>query len=230
MIDFHSHILPGVDDGSASIDESIGLLHKLKEQGVGVVCATPHFIAAEEDVDSFLERRNNAYEQLKPHLDENCPEIILGAEVAYYEGVARLEGLDKLRLEGTKLLLLEMPFKEWSAYSMQELKELSCRGRLQLVLAHVERYMAFEKSAVWDKLLDYGILMQVNASFFLNWRTKGKALKLLDNGSVHVIGSDCHNLEYRPPRMGEAAEVICKKYGDGLLREIDRFGRHIIRR
>ena len=230
MIDFHSHVLPNVDDGSSSVEESLAMLRALKQQGVNTVCATPHFDATTETVEEFLKKRQSAYESLLPHLDDSCPRILLGAEVAYYEGISRLEDLTKLRLEGTRVLLLEMPFCRWSGYALTELRELSCAGRIQLMLAHVERYRKFQKPGVFDKLLEYGIVMQVNASYFLDWRTRRKALRMLDKGIVHVLGTDCHNMEHRPPRIGEAFDTISKRFGDGMISEMERFGKYLIRK
>ena len=99
MIDFHTHILPGVDDGSKNVEESLLMLDSMKNQGVKTVIATPHFYANDESVESFLSRRNEAFSSLKKSLADG-PEIILGAEVRYYDGISRLEDLKKLRIEG----------------------------------------------------------------------------------------------------------------------------------
>ena len=64
MIDWHSHILPGIDDGSRDVSESLALIEKLSEQGVDTVVATPHFYADDNSVDAFLEKRNKAYEAM----------------------------------------------------------------------------------------------------------------------------------------------------------------------
>ena len=100
MIDFHSHVLPHMDDGSKNMAESISLIEMQKQQGVNTVVATPHFHANDESVESFLDRRLKACIELRKQLPENAPNIIMGAEVRYYEGISRLEGLKKLRVEG----------------------------------------------------------------------------------------------------------------------------------
>ena len=68
MIDFHAHILPFVDDGSASLDESMSMLRMLREQGVDTVCATPHFDALHDSPDDFFQKRNEAYSKLKEYI------------------------------------------------------------------------------------------------------------------------------------------------------------------
>ena len=216
MIDFHSHILPKVDDGSGSIEESLELLKRLKEQGVTAVAATPHFLPDKESVSQFIERRNKAYEALTAQVEPGMPEIMLGAEVKYYEGISRLEDLKSLRLEGTKLLLLEMPMCKWHEFAIRELIDISCMSRITPVLAHIERYLPLQKKNVIYTLLESGILMQSNASFFTQLASKRNALKMVANGEIHFLGSDCHNLTSRPPKLDKAVDVITKKFGDGF--------------
>ena len=224
MIDWHSHILPAMDDGSKDVAESISMLEMQASQGVGTVIATPHFYANDETVTAFLERRTKAYEALKEQLGENAPKILLGAEVRYYQGISRLEGLRDLTIEGSKLLLLEMPMSVWTETMVRELVELSGKNSVRIVLSHVERYIKLQKSAVWNRLLESGIMMQVNASFFTSLASRRKAITLLQDGVVQFLGSDCHNLTTRPPVLGQAAEVIRKKLGNGFLDQMQEYG------
>jgi len=223
MIDFHSHILPGIDDGSRSVEESLEMLDRLSKQGISKVIATPHFYADNESVAEFLARRKVAYDALSNELKPDMPEILLGAEVKYYQGISHLENLKDLRIENSDLLLLEMPDCRWTEYTAKELAELSNYGSTTVVLAHIERYFEFQDIQVFDKLLQYGILMQVNASFFLELLTRRKALKMLKNHTVQLIGSDCHGVNRRPPRIGEAIDRIRKKFGDGFVKYIDDY-------
>lgn len=224
MIDWHSHILPAMDDGSKDVAESISMLGMQTSQGVGTVIATPHFYANDETVASFIERRAKAFEALKEQLGENGPHILLGAEVRYYQGISRLEGLKDLTIKGSKLLLLEMPMSVWTETMVRELVELSGKNSVRIVLAHVERYIKLQKSAVWNRLLESGIMMQVNASFFTSLASRRKAITLLQDGVVQFLGSDCHNLTTRPPVLGQAAEVIRKKLGNGFLDQMQEYG------
>ncbi len=228
MIDFHSHILPGVDDGSQSVSESLALLQALSDQGVKTVVATPHFYANHESVEDFLSRRAAAAAALKAALPENAPEILCGAEVRYYPGISRMTGLTELCIEGSRLLLLEMSMSRWTEYTVKELIELASYGDITLVMAHMERYMKFQEDKVIRRLYESGIRMQFNASFFSEFSTKRKAISMLRNGEVHLIGSDCHNLRSRPPRMGQACEVICKKLGQDFLTQFNAYGRSLL--
>lgn len=224
MIDWHSHVLPALDDGASDVNESIKLVRLLNSQGVGTIIATPHFYADDESVESFLNRRNIAYEDLKNELDEKSPKIILGAEVRYYQGISRLTELDALRIEGSKLLLLEMPMSRWTEYMIRELVELSTKSRVRIILAHVERYLPLQKLNVIDNLLQCGILTQANASFLNSFATKRNALSMLDKGMIHFVGSDCHNLTSRAPQIGRAMEIIKKKFGDNFIEQMNEYG------
>lgn len=228
MIDWHSHILPAMDDGSRDVEESIALLRQLREQGVGTVIATPHFYANDESVDSFLERREQAYGQLSKRAETDLPQIVLGAEVRYYPGICRMEHLKKLRIEGSKLLLLEMPFAKWTEYTVRELMELAGAGSTRIVLAHVERYLSLQSGKTWEQLYRSGILMQVNASFFYELKTRRRALRFLNAGRIQFIGSDCHNLTSRPPRLDRAYEAIRKRFPEDFLVRMNEHGRAML--
>ena len=228
MIDWHTHILPNLDDGSKSIDESITMLEMLKAQGVDIVVSTSHFYANDERVSSFIERRQNAYEKLCGSLAEDAPKIILGAEVEYYSGISRMEDLKLLRLGNSKVLLLEMPMAKWSNYTVKELIEISSSRDYKLLIAHIDRYMSYQSSKVLEQLIGNGVLMQANASFFDGFFKERKALKLLNEGFIHAIGSDCHNISSRPPRIGSAFNSIQKMFGAQYLNSMNDFGKSLL--
>lgn len=224
MIDFHSHILPRMDDGSRSKEESIAMLKLLATQGVEKVVATPHFYANDESVAAFLERRQASYDSIKALLSPELPEIVLGAEVRYYEGISQLTELKDLCIQGSRLLLLEMPVAKWTPYTVRELMDLSSSGNMTVVLAHVERYMEFQQKDVWERLLEHGILMQVNASCFASFLSRRKVLGLLKRQRVHFIGSDCHNMSGRPPNMGKVLGMIQQKLGTAFANAFVHYG------
>ena len=228
MIDFHSHILPAIDDGSQSVEESLEMLRALKAQGVDTVIATSHFYATHRSPESYLQRRNAAFDKLKQVLTDDCPRIILGAEVLYFPGISRVDALESLCTEGTDLLLLEMPFTSWSESMIAEVNEMARNHRVQLIMAHIERYYFKQKVSVWDEFLSRGILMQSNADFFLPFWEGRKALKLLREGRIHLLGTDCHNMKDRRPRMDEAVRRIQRTVGGETLEEIDQLGHRLL--
>ena len=124
-IDFHSHILPAIDDGSRDVKTSIEMLQMSSAQRIAVMAATPHFYAMHDRVEDFLQRRNEARESLQNCLAPGMPEILLGAEVAFFKGISRADKLTALTVENTKLLLLEMPFAPWSDEDIEEVRILA---------------------------------------------------------------------------------------------------------
>ena len=234
MIDFHSHILPGIDDGSRNAAMSLGMIEELGRQGVDTICATSHFYVTQRTPEHFLERRQEAYALLETVLPDNAPRILLGAEVLYFPGISRLESLGTLCLEGTDVLLLEMPFSEWQEYWVREVCDLALSGEFTILMAHIERYYARQPRRVWDQLLDLDVLMQANADYFLQqdsifrFRNRNTALKLMREGRIHLLGTDTHNLTSRPPRMAEARAVIRESLGQRALDQIDELGEEII--
>ena len=218
MIDFHTHLLPRMDDGSKSVEESMTMLESLRAQGVRKVIATPHFYANDESVDRFIARRDAAYSMLKEEW-KDIPEIILGAEVRYYDGISRLPDLKKLRVENSRLLLLEMPFASWTEYSIREIIDIAVQGKIIPVLAHIDRYLPMLKKSVLPRLLDSGVLIQANTSFFDGRFSRYKALNMVKTNQIHFIGSDCHNLTDRIPDTSKAFDRIRKKFGDAFTAE-----------
>lgn len=111
-IDFHTHILPGIDDGSRNVEMSLRMLAAQREQQVDEIVATPHFYAQKDSVEEFLLRRQRSYEKLKTAMEENGfdQKLYLAAEVYYFQGIGSAGMIPKLCVEGTQTLLLEMPF------------------------------------------------------------------------------------------------------------------------
>ena len=212
MIDFHSHILPRMDDGSKSVEESLKLLAMLAEQGVHRVIATSHFYANEA---------------LRKAMPSEAPEILLGAEVRYYQGISHLDRIKELCIQGTDLLLLEMPMSRWTEHTAREVVDLCCRGDLTVVLAHMERYWGLQSQRVRD-MIGGGVLMQVNAEYFIRFATRRRALRQLQSGGIHLLGSDCHGLTHRPPAIHKAVAYIRRKRGEDLLQALTAFGEDLL--
>lgn len=211
MIDFHSHILPEMDDGSESVDMSLAMLRESKRQGVELICSTSHFYADEEDPASFLRRRSEAYYRLVPAMDnpEDYPKILLGAEVLYFPGISVADEVKSLKLAGSPFLLVEPPMMPWSDAMLDEVEACGKTLRCIPVIAHIDRYMRIlDDYTLFDRVERRKLLIQVNASFFLHRDTRDFALDCLRADRFHMIGSDCHNMDDRSPNMGDAASVI----------------------
>ena len=109
MIDLHTHILPNVDDGSSSLEESLALLRMLASQGVTLTAATPHFYATSDKPEQFFLRRESAWQQLSAAMESGMPCVLLGAEVAFYRNISQMQQLERFCIGSSRLLLLEMP-------------------------------------------------------------------------------------------------------------------------
>lgn len=217
MIDIHTHLLPQLDDGSSSVEVSKKMLGILSEQGVDTVVATPHFYIGRTEIDKFLDLRQQSLNKLLAENEYERPAIALGAEVEFLPGLYTMDDIEKLCISGTRYMLIEMPFSEWSGYFYTTLTKLYSAKGIKPIIAHVERYFELQQEEpveILHRLKDCGALIQINSSFLINKQTRRLALKLINQGFVTFMGSDCHNLESRPPQLREGFDIIYKKLGD----------------
>ena len=219
MTDLHTHILPQMDDGAADVAQSIAMLRSEQAQGVTTVVLTPHFYRAQETVAEFLKRRNESFRQLQQQLPEDAPELLLGAEVTWYPSIRSEEQLDQLCLAGTDQILLELPYKPWPTNFLDQLYQFISTCGLHPVLAHVDRYLALQKPAQIEELLDMGLTMQMNAGSLQPMLKRKKMLGMLRYGDWY-LGSDCHNMDNRPPCMGQAVSYLQKHMPAAQLQQI----------
>lgn len=228
MIDFHSHVLPEIDDGSKSVEQSLQMMTLSFQQGVTHMVATPHFYASKAEQETFFLSRSRAYDQLMA-AQPMGPELLLGAEVAYYPNMSGSDAIRDLRIQGSDLLLVEMPFTEWTDRMIEDLCNLQHRQGLVPLLAHVNRYRGKGQFPHYaEELRECGVICQCNAEAFTDFLSCRWALKQLKNGTVQLLGSDCHNMDSRPPLMGLVSNVIQKKSGFTMLRKIDRFAYEVL--
>ena len=220
LVDFHTHVLPGIDDGSASLEESIAMLQLQAAQGVTHVVATPHFYPKADSPEQFLQRRADAYAQLADARSQHpeLPEIILGAEVAYFRGIGNCEALCDLQIGNTGFVLIEMPYGLWTDYMYRELEDISHKQGLTPIIAHVDRYLGWvDTIGIPRRLSQLPVFVQASSHYFLHPRTRGKALRMLKKGQIQLLGSDCHNLTDRVPNLGDALSQIQKKLGEPAM-------------
>ena len=226
MIDIHSHFLPGMDDGSESPEETLQMLRLSRRQGVDTVIATPHFYALQDNPESFLNRRQEAWDKVE-YDPQTMPKVLLGAEVTYFAGLSRSEDLDKLCIGDTKILLIEMPLRPWNRHEIEDICALPRQGFLP-VMAHINRYMKKGQIPTYgQRLLSEGILFQSNADFFLEGISRVRAFRMLKAGQIHFLGSDSHNMTHRVSRMDEAEKAIRKKLGPEVLERLDHIAEDI---
>lgn len=213
-IDFHTHILPNIDDGSKSLDESLKMLDMSLKSQVYCSVLTPHFYPTHDSISAFLYKRNQAFDKLKSSMTQNYPLLRVGAEVQYFNGISQTDELEKLKIVGTELILIEMPFMRWTDEMLTEIFAVNERPGFHVVLAHIERYLSFMPDGALDLLRSRGLIIQSNASFFTNFFTRRRALELLKSGYIMLIGSDCHNITTRPPGLQDCYKRIRSALGD----------------
>lgn len=226
-IDFHTHILPGVDDGSHSIEETLELLRISGKQGIGEVVLTPHFYPQYDTPQMFLDKRKQAMETLLERVEPGMPALHLGAEVYYFPHMSNSDALRHLAIEGTDCIMVEMPASPWTDRMYQELEAIWDLQGLTPIIAHVDRYVGrFRDFGIPKRLAELPVLVQANASSFLEG---GKSMKMLRDRQIHLLGSDCHNLRSRKPNLGAARERIARKLGEDVLSWIDANGREVLK-
>lgn len=228
VIDFHSHILPGIDDGSPSVEISIEMLRREAEQGIGHVVATPHFYPRYDDPEAFLARRDAAEAAVRAEMEKHpgLPRLTVGAEVYFFRGMSQSDLLPRLTIGGKKCILIEMPHAPWSEDLYRELTDIWEKRGIIPILAHIDRYIRpWHTYGIPKRLAQLPVLVQANAEFFLDRTTAAMALRLLRRDQIQLLGSDCHDLLERKPDLAAATALIRKKLGSEALARIGEYER-----
>lgn len=210
-IDFHTHVLPGMDDGSKTVQESMLMLETMKNAGVETVVATPHFYPHCESLENFLERRAIAF-QLLNDLMTGRPKILQGCEVLLCKGMDQMFGIERLCIEGTNCILIELPFCEWNHEIIATLERLNRMDSLHIIIAHCNRY----KRAQRKLLLELGCDLEINMLTLCS-RWKRKRLEdVISNEKLVAVGSDLHQSGHRYPKI-YPMDKKARRYLDTIL-------------
>ncbi len=220
-IDFHSHILPYIDHGSSSLEESSRQLDIIRGGATDIVVATPHFYPHIHRAESFLEERNKgeqAFQDMKGRYGGTL-EVCFGAEVLVCENIDKMNGIGNLCIKGTEILLLEMPTVEWSRGILNTVKNI-INGGYTVVLAHIDRYFD-EHAEELERFAEQGALFQINADFaasLFGRRSRVEAIKrYIDDGVVVAVGSDLHGAKKKA--YGDFLQ-LGKQLGDERLNTV----------
>ncbi|MEM7247946.1 MAG: CpsB/CapC family capsule biosynthesis tyrosine phosphatase [Acidobacteriota bacterium] len=228
MVDLHSHVLPGVDDGSPDLEVSLEMLRQSAAGGTTVLAATPH-----QHPGRYPNQRpvlEEAHARLVAERDrcvaagETLPEVVLGSEVHLDAGlVERLASGELLTLGGSDCVLLELPDVFPSSAVEQALHALAVAGH-RVLLAHPERNaQILRKPELLRRYLDLGALAQVTGSSVagrFGSDCQEVALSWLDIGWVHVVASDAHDLVRRTTSLAEARAVVEDRAGPETARRL----------
>jgi len=225
MIDFHSHILPCIDDGAKSPEVTVEMLKQAREQGIDTIIATPHFNFDEIKLEDFLGKRSRSVQMATEAAEKagiSSPEIIPGAEVYLLPGTASREDLSKLCIEGTNCLLVEMPIGRWTGWVFNEIYKMRDRDIVP-VLAHLERYISDKENInKIRRLLEMEVCVQINADDLKSFRYRKIIGVFAEMCEVIVIGSDSHDNIKRPSRIEKGMKLLKKRFGEKFVKNLER--------
>lgn len=210
MIDIHTHILPGVDDGAKDMSMAIEMLRDAIKTGVTDIILTPHYYKQDPKKDVLIKETFKALQN--EVLNNAMPiKLYLGREVYFKESL--LEIAKELTIEQTPYILVEFSTRieqsiEETIFNLGVLK-------LKPIVAHIERY-PYLKKADYISIKKTGGLIQVNAESLIGFEgfRKRKLMKFLFKEKlVDIVASDCHNTTTRKPNLDKAYQKVFKKYG-----------------
>jgi protein-tyrosine phosphatase len=208
VIDLHTHVLPGLDDGAVDLDESVAICRAVAAEGVEAVAGTPH---VREDYPTTPEAMRAALAQVREAV-KGVIEVLPGGEVAVDELDRPLEELEQFGLAGNPgFLLVETPYLSWPPSMYERLHQLRMRGIVP-VLAHPERNPDVQRRPeLLEPVVALGTLVQLTAASVdgrFGRTAKACARGLLDRGLAHMIASDCHSVRGRGIGMQAAATAV----------------------
>lgn len=210
MIDIHTHIIPQLDDGPQSVEESLLLIRQAAEQGVTDIIATSHYRLPLFDNSDYLVK----YNKLLQVVNESDITINFHTGNEIYLDEYSIEALKLGRafsLANSNYVLIELPQAAIYPIHYEFLRQLRKLG-YEVILAHLERYSYLMKdSNVLQTLVASGCKIQMSSGFIINNIKIAK--KMIEKGYVHFVASDLHNMTYRPPNMSLAKEVLSKSIG-----------------
>ncbi|MBO5468861.1 MAG: hypothetical protein J6A03_03800 [Lachnospiraceae bacterium] len=222
--DMHNHIVPGIDDGSENMDESLELVEMAYQEGIRRMICTPHYMRGRNQYTyEELEQTFKAFATLAKQQHSDM-EFYLGNEVLYEEGIVEDLKDGKIHtMAGTRYVLIEFNIRIPYSELYQAMKKVS-NARFRPIIAHVERYQCLvQHEDRIQELRELGIYLQMNAGsveggFFdehARW-----CQKLLKRGYIDFIGTDAHDLENRVPAITEAVKWITKKCGEEITEDL----------
>lgn len=212
--DIHTHILPGMDDGSKSSDESLKMIDKLLSQGVNNIIFTPHYYSDRESIESFLERRTESFAKIENRLPEDV-NVKLASEVYVSDYLFNREDITPLCIAGNRYILLEFPFfSSFHERSLDQLRAIMYDYKVKPILVHIERYKKLlDSMGAIERLVRLGCLLQVDLAAIGEPSTFRKLTKLFDKNLISLVATDCHNMIKRTPDFTTGVKALNARYG-----------------
>ena len=208
MIDVHSHLLYGIDDGVQSLDEALEVLLEAKNQGIKEIILTPHYI-----LDGRFHVTKDELEKLMGTLDSDGVQLHLGHELFIHIDLCdHLKSNQCCTLANSKYILVEFPFERYLDdydYILEDLRSLGYK----IIIAHPERYKYVREDVNFClRWLDEGYLLQCNQNSFIRKETQKLMKQMMNHNFISFIASDTHG-KHRPIQLKEVYEMIANKYG-----------------
>lgn len=224
MIDFHTHILPNIDDGARSIEETIALVEEARKAGFEAIISTSHYMEGyyETNVPEREMWINVIYQKLQE--EKVDMQLYLGNEIYLSENiVSLLEEGKASTINDTSYILFEMPLNIEPLNLYNVVYEM-LQHKLVPILAHPERYTFIQNSPeIVGELIEKGVLMQCNYASILAYYGKRAQViikKLLENNMVHFLGSDVHRANTIYPRIPQIITKLTEIVGKEKLKEL----------
>ncbi len=229
LFDMHSHILPGVDDGCKTVEDSLKLINIHIKNGVKNIALTPHYYSNEISMDDFIANRQEAFETLKPFLPDGV-KVCLGAEVYVSRYLFNNTDISGVCYGDSDYILTEFAYNSgFSGKSLDVLLRIRDNYGKIPVIPHIERYTnAFEDEATLEELTGMGIIIQTNAASFNRYFTRRRILKLINHGLIHILGTDAHSeVRGNPDYYPAACKYITDKCGGDALASMQELSKKI---
>jgi len=224
LIDLHAHILPGIDDGPQSLEDSLEMARLAVADGITTIVATPHLFRR-KTVDLKAMNRPGDIRQAVDRFNQQLAEaeialtVLPGCEIPLFAEI--LKFIDEERIltinDGQRYICLELPDSVIPPATEDIIFQLSSRG-LTPIITHPERNPVLcDMPQKLQRFLSLGCLAQITARSLtrgFGWRVSRFTKKLIRNGWVHLMATDAHSVKHRPPLMGKALEKLSKLVGE----------------
>lgn len=215
MIDFHSHIIPNIDDGSTSMKDTINMINEARQAGFTEIISTSHYIQKYYDLDCF--EREKILDIIKKKVSEKKEiniKLYLGSEIYFTPEIIELVKNKKAStINNTRYLLFELPMNTKPLFVKEMVYELMQNGYIPII-AHPERYSYVQENIRYiEELAGMGVLFQSNYGSIIGMYGKSakKTLKkLLKNNLISFLGSDVHRTGQIYPKIPKALKKLRK--------------------
>ena len=223
IMDIHTHILPGVDDGAMDMQEALCLVRMARENGTRAIVLTPHYRAPHKMEADLLYKRFCLFRKT---IHKEIPQVTvyLGCEIRCHSNIPEMLAAHKLLpMYHSRYILLEFPSTAFSTHILSATRELTGHGYIPII-AQMERVDAFRNDPqLISQMEGMGVLFQMNADSVMGkmgLRIKKFCQKMLEEKRIHFIASDAHDSVKRPPLLKGCYLHICEKYGEDYAQKL----------